>query len=198
MEMKWAACHQCLPLFLPDPFVRGQEDNERPEGLPPAAFRWTLGWKDDLPQKSHQLVLNQPRPPTTSVQAKGERVPQTQGPSQSACSYPAPEAWEANSRRTCCLSWWYMNGIWMGLRGRKMLLCNRKSGWTLMKQCNSLIRTLVSCCHSRTMEFCKFLRRKVLNLLFAGNQSWPLNLYYYSCSEGVFLIQHCRKRLVLH
>lgn len=134
-KMKQAYCHQHRPPLLPDTFVRGQEDSEGLRGshlqLPGGHCigKMTCHKKDDLPTGSGSTP-----PPATSVQAKGERVPQTWGLSQPACSYPAPEAWEANLRRTCGLGWWYLSSIWMGLHRRGTLLCNGKSGWNLTEQ----------------------------------------------------------------
>lgn len=92
-KMKQAYCHQHLPPLLPDAFVRGQEDSEGLRGshlqLPGGhCMEKMTGTK----KMTCQLDLDQPRPPATSVQAKGETVPQTWGLSQPACSYPAPEA----------------------------------------------------------------------------------------------------------
>lgn len=86
-KMKQAYCHQHLPPLLPDAFVRGQEDSE---GLRGSHLQLPGG--HCMEKMTCQLDLDQPRTPATSVQAKGETVPQTGGLSQPACSYPTPEA----------------------------------------------------------------------------------------------------------
>lgn len=195
--MKWASsCHQSLPP-LTRPLCEGTRKQWTPEGLPYAAYGWTLDSHDDLPQKSHQLLLDQPGPLLLLSKPKGRGcgrhrvLPNLPVVTQ----LPKPEKWISEEPVAWLMinEWHWMTPGWA---------CVEEKGFSAMESLDVILRnqyefnsTLVSCCHSWTMEFHKFLCRKVL-ILFSGSQTWQFNLCNCSYSEGLFLKQNCRKRLI--